>query len=295
MVGEGQAEAIEARLRRRLDPADFEERRLLCGNPPHFQGDERDVIFLSMVDSSHGGPMRLRDTAMYKKRFNVAASRARDQMWVVHSMDPEDLRTEDLRRRLIEYARNPKALEVALEEGLSKAESEFEKDVLRRLIAAGYRVIPQYVFGPYRIDIIVEDGKKRLAVECDGEQFHTILDLEKDMERQSQLERAGLKFHRIRGARYYRDPENEFALLVRHLTEMDIHPSGFDTTAKCNSESDLLARIIARAKALREYYADNEELFYGMSNQPATVATSHKVASPSRESTPKGGPLQGKP
>jgi hypothetical protein len=32
---------------------------------------------------------------MFKKRFNVAASRARDQMWVVHSLDPSvDLKRE---------------------------------------------------------------------------------------------------------------------------------------------------------------------------------------------------------
>ncbi len=48
---------------------------------------------------------------MFKKRFNVAASRARDQMWVVHSMDPEtDLKPGDIRRKLIEHAKDPYAL-----------------------------------------------------------------------------------------------------------------------------------------------------------------------------------------
>jgi len=46
------------------------------------------VVFLSVVDTPTGGTLPFRDQQMFKQRFNVAASRARDQMWVVHSLDP---------------------------------------------------------------------------------------------------------------------------------------------------------------------------------------------------------------
>jgi len=53
---------------------------------------------------------------IFKKRFNVAASRARDQMWVVHSLNYEtDLKPGDYRRRLIEHAVDPEAWERELE------------------------------------------------------------------------------------------------------------------------------------------------------------------------------------
>ena len=53
---------------------------------------------------------------IFKKRYNVAASRARDQLWVVHSADPDlHLKSGDLRRRLIEHARDPQVLVRALE------------------------------------------------------------------------------------------------------------------------------------------------------------------------------------
>ena len=83
----------------------IEERRLLCGNSAQFQGDERDVILLSMVDSNEGdGVMRLQGDGardMYKKRYNVAVSRARDQLWIVHSVNYQtDLKPNDLRRQL---------------------------------------------------------------------------------------------------------------------------------------------------------------------------------------------------
>ncbi len=78
-----QAEKIESLLRERISPVEYEKRRIICGVPAQFQGDERDVIFLSMIDSPKvNGPLTLRQDGpdgRYKKRYNVAASRAKDQ------------------------------------------------------------------------------------------------------------------------------------------------------------------------------------------------------------------------
>ena len=53
---------------------------------------------------------------IFKKRFNVAASRARNQMWIVHSLNHEtDLQPGDYRRRLIEHALDPNAWERELQ------------------------------------------------------------------------------------------------------------------------------------------------------------------------------------
>ena len=136
-------------------------------------------MFLAMVDLPSGkGPLPLRQDGadnMFKKRFNVAASRARDQMWVVHSMDPEtDLKPGDIRRKLIEHARDPYGLVHLLDSKEQQTESEFEKLVLRRLIQADYRVTPQWPVGAYRIDLVVEGNGKRLAVECDGDRWHPL-------------------------------------------------------------------------------------------------------------------------
>lgn len=161
LVGEEQAAEIERILLHHLPPDDYQKRRILCGNAAHFQGDERDVMFLSVVDTPQDGPLALREAGpldMFKKRFNVAASRARDQMWVVHSLDPRsDLKPADLRRRLIEHAEDPNALLRAMERGEQRTESELEKAVLRRLMQAGYRVIPQWKVGYYRIDLSLRE------------------------------------------------------------------------------------------------------------------------------------------
>lgn len=89
LLGDEQALLIETLLRQRLSPDEFARHRLLCGNAAQFQGDERDVMFLSMVDSPpENGQLTIRDSGpqdVYKKRYNVAVSRARDQLWIVHS------------------------------------------------------------------------------------------------------------------------------------------------------------------------------------------------------------------
>jgi superfamily I DNA and/or RNA helicase len=40
------------------------------------------VVFISLVDTAERGALSLRDQELFKQRFNVAASRARDQMWI---------------------------------------------------------------------------------------------------------------------------------------------------------------------------------------------------------------------
>ena len=112
MVGTEQAETIRKIILERLEPHQIERHRIVCGNASQFQGDERDVMFISMVDSpAEGGPLHLRTDDRFKQRFNVAASRAKDQTWVVYSLDPSvDLKPGDFRRQLIEHAIDPDAV-----------------------------------------------------------------------------------------------------------------------------------------------------------------------------------------
>jgi very-short-patch-repair endonuclease len=254
LVGDEQAFRIESLLLQHMEPAEHERRRIVCGNAAQFQGDERDVMFLSVVDAPHDGPLALRRDNIFKQRFNVAASRARDQMWVVHSLNTAtDLKPEDLRRRLIEYATNPDAVADAQKDAARRTESEFEKQVADRLIAAGYRVRCQVPVGFYRIDMVVEGGGKRLALECDGDRYHPIEKLQEDMARQAVLERLGWRFVRIRGTQYFRDPRGAmvpvFEALARAGVEPDGHAAVSETTPLRSTE--LVERVIRRASQLR--------------------------------------------
>ena len=273
LLGDQQAGEIEKILHAKLAPEVYLRRQILCGNPAHFQGDERDVMFLSMVDSPTGGPMPLRDPEankrIFKKRYNVAASRARDQMWLVYSLNHEtDLKPGDIRRSFIEYAIDPKAKEREIERYKGKTESPFEERVLRHLISRGYSVQPQYRVGAYRIDLVVTGGGKRLAVECDGEQWHGHDKLQEDMERQAILERLGWQFVRIRGSVFFRDPDRAMAPVFRRLEELSI-PVGEQASDSVYQKSELIDRVRRRAEELmREwgFQTDAAGLFSGSVN-----------------------------
>src|SRR5439155_1059584 len=150
-----------------------------------FQGDERDVMFLSMVAAPNeriGALTKESD----KQRFNVAASRARDQVWLFHTATLNELNHGCMRHKLLGYYSNPAAHSVGKPDW-DKCESNFEREVGKLIYAKNYRVIPQYEpFGPrsYRIDFVIEGLKSRLAVECDGPHHDDPEQIERDMARQ---------------------------------------------------------------------------------------------------------------
>ena len=223
LLGEGQAELIERKLIARLGEHEMESRRIRCGNAYHFQGDERSVMFLSLVVAAGEGR---RIGAMTKEsdrqRLNVAASRAQDQLWCVRSVSLEELHPDDVRSQLIRYCQNPARVDRAEEE--ATFDSDFERDVFRHITGRGYRVRTQYRVGRYRIDLVVEGVRGRLAVELDGDAYHGPERWESDRQRQAILERLGWTFHRIRGSAYYRDPDAALSGLWDRLESLEIRP-----------------------------------------------------------------------
>jgi very-short-patch-repair endonuclease len=261
LLGVDQALLIEEHLRRRLSPDVFDKHRLLCGNAAQFQGDERDVIFLSMVDDPpNDGQLALRDAGpknIFKKQYNVAVSRARDQLWVVYSLDPNThLKSGDLRRRLIEHAWDPQALLRTIEVQGAQTASPFEKLVLKRLVDAGYRVHPQWPVGSRRIDLVVEGKTRRLAVECDGQRWHTPEQLNSDLQRQAMLERLGWTFVRIRGSIFFRDPDTAMVPVLTKLNELGIEPLGpGESQGTTPDGAQIVERIRRRAQTLRAQWS----------------------------------------
>ncbi|MHA1719456.1 MAG: AAA domain-containing protein, partial [Promethearchaeota archaeon] len=227
--GMDQAFEIERLLRQEIGETEMQKRNLICGDSKHFQGDERDVMFLSMVAAPNERFQALTKKDA-KQRFNVAVTRARDQIWLFHSVQFNDLSTSDLRYSLLEYFYNPKRVQIEME----KAEvifkrydsSKFHQEVYKTIVAKGYRAIPEFKVGnhPYRIDIVIEGINNRLAVECDGDAFHGLEQWEYDFNRQVELERAGFNFWRIRASKYYRNEEKALKSLWYLLDEMGIHP-----------------------------------------------------------------------
>ena len=245
LLGEHQAKLIERLLLKRIGAEEIDRRRIVCGDAYAFQGDERHIIFLSLVVAVKDDDLRgfnALTTEPYEQRFNVAASRAQDQLWLFHSVMPEDIgNPECMRHRLLTYFYDPArhaagSIGIDLDDLRRQAsdpdrpelapapfDSWFEVDVYLRIADRGYRVLPQYKAGRKRIDLVVE-GRTRLAIECDGDRFHTDENFDEDMARQRQLERANWRFWRVRGSTFYRDPDAALVPLWERLKELGIEP-----------------------------------------------------------------------
>jgi len=252
LQGEAQGSLIESQLLERLGAEEMEERRLVCGNPYSFQGDERDVMVMSMVAASNEriGPFT---KAADERRFNVAASRARDQMYLFHSVTSDDLSASCLRRRLLEFFENTRPQEIAgierdeLERRASQDnrgvvnppmpfESWFEVDVALALLRKRFVVLPQHEVAGKRIDLVVEGGQARLAVECDGDQWHGADRYEADMQRQRQLERCGWEFFRVRESSFYSNKDEALLPLWQMLEERGISPGNTKPSNETSEE-----------------------------------------------------------
>jgi len=258
LVGDEQAIEIDNLVRAHVSPDRYELHRVLCGNAAQFQGDERDVVFISLVDTAEHGSLSLRDQELFKQRFNVAASRARDQMWIVHSLNPHnDLKADDLRRQLIEHAEDPARLMRALEEKEKRTQSNFEREVMKRLATAGYRVTPHWRVGTFRIDLVVEGDYKRLAIECDGDRYYPLEKLPEDMDRQSVLERMGWIFTRIRSSEFLRNPARTMKPVFEKLQMLEIPPTGYSAGVEPAGpvSHDVIDRVIRRAEELRRNWS----------------------------------------
>jgi arginase len=143
---------------------------------------------------------------------------------VFHSVRASSLPADDARSLLLTYLANAGTAEPDISDMSLKCESDFERDVLKRLTARGYRPIPQFKIGAYRIDFVLNapDGR-RLAIECDGDTYHGPEQWESDMRRQAVLERVGnCVFVRIRGSIFAREPEAALRPVWQRIEELGI-------------------------------------------------------------------------
>lgn len=249
LVGVDQAKFIEGKLLGQVSSEEWARRDLRVGISPDFQGAERDVVFLSMVSAVEPGKRLSSLTAeMYIQRFNVAVSRARDQVRLFHSVQASEIPNEDdVRRKLLDHAYEVTSTGRALshlgsepvdeDRRVEPFDSLFEQRVYNRLVERGYTVLPQQHELGYRIDLVVVGARGRLAVECDGDRWHGPEDYSRDLARQRELERCGWHFFRIRESQYYVDPSRSLEPLWRELESREIHPFG-DTTSEPHDQRD---------------------------------------------------------
>jgi DNA polymerase III delta prime subunit len=238
LLGSAQAKAIEKRLLERVAPEDWAARRLQCGDSAAFQGAERDVMFLSMVAAPRPGERAaVLSRDLFVQRYNVAASRARDQMWLFHTIPPSTLdNPEDMRFQLLDHcytiinhrrgADDRGLLGPVLEDRLvDPFASVFEQRVANQLLALGYTVVPAYPSEPHPLPLVVVGAKSRLAIDCHGDTWQGPAVYERQLAQRRDLERCGWPFFRIRESAFHINTSAVLADLTTTLRDLDIHPA----------------------------------------------------------------------
>lgn len=238
LLGKDQTKHITKLISEKISSKEIEKRQIICGDPYVFQGDERDVILLSMIkgcdqDNPNANIMPYTvNKKENKQRINVAMSRARNKMILFHSIPKDKLQNpDDLRKMVIDWFYNHKTeerkagLQRIREEVERGRASEFEYQVAEIIINKGYKVVPQWEVAGYRIDLVVQGENSKLAIECDGDKYHNAIDKwQEDIEREEILMRSGWKFWRVSGSAFYRHKEKALDSLWIKLDELGIKP-----------------------------------------------------------------------
>jgi very-short-patch-repair endonuclease len=195
---------------------------LFVKNLETIQGDERDVIFLSIgygFDATRQiklnfGPLNGQGG---ERRLNVLISRARERCVVFANFHATDLPLQESTRPgsgiealrcFLSYAEThelPERSQSALD-----TESPFEEAVCDCLVGHGCLVRKQVGCAQFRIDLAIIDpyspGRYFLGVECDGAMYHSSrVARDRDRLRQQILEGMGWKLYRVWSTDWYRN------------------------------------------------------------------------------------------
>jgi very-short-patch-repair endonuclease len=207
--------------------------RLFVKNLETVQGDERDVIFISIgYGPDADGRMTLGFGPLSsdggERRLNVLISRARERCVVfspITSGDiPPDVRAHgtNMLRRFLHFAETGHI--AAGEVTRAEYDSPFEEAVAIAIQRAGYNVIPQIGVSGFRVDLGIvhprQPGRFVLGIECDGAAYHSGRSArDRDRLRQEVLEGMGWRLHRIWSTDWFRNQNRETERALHAIDE----------------------------------------------------------------------------
>jgi len=230
--------AIEDVIEQMLSEDSSLESFFFKDKPEHFfvknletiQGDERDVIFISIGYgkdlsgklSMNFGPINQIGGA---RRLNVLVTRARRRVEIFSSIRGDDFdlsKTNSqgvhLLKNYLDFAEKGKSVLAQGVDSEGLLESPFEESVYNILISKGIRVRKQVGCSGYRIDLAVVDddnpGKYILGIECDGAHYHSsVTARDRDRLREQVLEDLNWNLYRIWSTDWFKNPRKEIEKL----------------------------------------------------------------------------------
>ena len=206
-------------------------------NLENIQGDERDVIFISVGyarDASgymamNFGPLSSQGG---ERRLNVLISRARERCEVFSSITADDIDLQRAKSRgaaafktFLRYAATG-VLDVQAPTG-GDYDSDFERQVAMALEGLGHEVHRQVGTAGFIIDLAVVDpskpGRYLLGIECDGATYHSSRSArDRDRLREAVLRDRGWKIHRVWSTDWFHRPGEQLRKLVAAIEKASL-------------------------------------------------------------------------
>ncbi len=220
-----------------LEKDQTNQESLFVKNLENVQGDERDVIIISMTY----GPQEPRGKVFQRfgpinsnvgwRRLNVLFTRSRRRMLVISSMGSDDIVVDTSSKLGVKALRDFLAFceTGILQKGSEKSgrdpDSDFEIAVADALRDEGFECVPQVGVAGFFIDIAIVDpgnpGRYLMGIECDGATYHSAKSVrDRDRIRQDILEQLGWRIRRIWSTDWFRNPRAEIQPIIRELHEL---------------------------------------------------------------------------
>lgn len=164
-----QAQLIAIEIERRITFEERERVSLVVGTAHKFQGDDRDLVLLSLCygpGMPRGSDWFLRNNTDW---LNVAVSRARA---VCHIFGNREACEQSSIRHIVRLANSLRKTETGTRNSEPVFESPWERALYEALEKAGIAAITQYPLAGRRLDLAVFSGNIKLDVEVDGDTYH---------------------------------------------------------------------------------------------------------------------------
>jgi len=182
----GQVELIKKAVLSLFDEAVISKHKIEVGTAHTFQGDERDIMFISWTFAPNSHSQSL--TFLQKPNlFNVAITRARKRQ-INFISKPVNALPEGILRSYLEFVQNYNPSKITQ----NVFKNDFEREVWQTFAQFGIEARAGVECAGLSVDLLIGN----LAIELDGEQDNKKVYLS-NMKKQAILERSGFKVIRI--------------------------------------------------------------------------------------------------